>query len=185
MTKERRKRPGAPPLPVQIEVARETLRDIGAYSIALQDDRKPHKQFLDGLLNAVAWHIGCQRADLRLDHDPMLRVRKYRPRRGTPIAAWYSPHAHDRRYLKWRPQPPQFEGSHHVKTYVRGERGQYSDVALAKRQRRREKDPTRWTEVRGLAKPKRRRAPRLGSGQRIPSRPFNSKGKRPFQRRTK
>jgi len=68
----------------------------------------------------------------------MLRTRGYDPA-VKRVADRYAPHAHDPDCLRYRPQPPEFAGSHHVKTNVRGEHGQYSDVVLAKRERRRER----------------------------------------------
>jgi hypothetical protein len=68
--------------------------------------------------------------------------------------------------LNYLPHRTEFEESHDVKTRIRGPHGQFSDVALIKRQRRRERGP----------KPKR--------GPRIMSRGFDKKS-RPFPKRTK
>lgn len=68
-------------------------------------------------------------AKAHLDHDPPLRVRAFNPRTGK-----YKPDANDPRYLVWRTAE-----DHRVKTLVRGERGQYSDLILINRERKREK----------------------------------------------
>lgn len=94
---------------------------------------------LQTVLNSIAAKIGCAVSELRCDHDPMLRVRTYKPKKGKPVADWYTPHAHDPAHLRFRAEGAQFDGSHYVKTYLRGDHGQYSDVVLAKRERRLEK----------------------------------------------
>jgi len=67
--------------------------------------------------------------EAHLDHDPPLRSREF-----NPITLKYKPDANDPDYLVWRDK----EG-HRVKTYVRGEHGQYSDTILIARERKREK----------------------------------------------
>lgn len=152
MTKrERRKRPGLPPLAVQIAVV---ARQLGpnhekAYACATR------QHLLNLMLADLAVKIGCAVDDLQLDHDRMLRVREYKPRPGKPVASWYTPHAHDPDHLKWRSKRPQDPDSHKVKTYVRGAAGQFSDTALANRERARERDPDKWTGLRGLKKKRR------------------------------
>ena len=64
-----------------------------------------------------------------LDHDPPLRSRAFNARTGK-----YTPGANDPRYLVYREAE-----DHRVKTFVRGERGQYSDTILIARERKREK----------------------------------------------
>jgi hypothetical protein len=129
----KRQRPGLPPVKTRIKVLRRQFQEPPA-----QFDGEANRDYLERLLCALADAKGCERADLRLDHDPMLRVRKYNPNKKV-IADRYTPHAHDPDCLLYRPQPPEFEGSHHVKTYVRGERGQFSDTMLANRERKRER----------------------------------------------
>lgn len=67
--------------------------------------------------------------EAHLDHDPPLRARAFNDRTGQ-----YFPDANDPDYLVWRDK----EG-HRIKTYVRGEHGQYSDTILIARERKREK----------------------------------------------
>jgi hypothetical protein len=69
----------------------------------------------------------------------------------------YEPDANDPEYLVYRPHGAQHAGSHDVKTRIRGEHGQFSDIAMIKRQRRRER-------------PAKRKA-------KIPSRPFQKRKK--------
>lgn len=184
MKRERRKRPGLPPVQIQITVA---VRQLGPGANTAYFCQSP-AELLDLLLADLASKIGCEVIDLQLDHDPMLRVREYRPRKGKPVASWYAPHAHDPDRLVWRSRRPQDAGSHLVKTYVRGERGQLSDTALAKRERRREKNPDKWTALRSMKKPKPRIKSRFGfptnrSARKIQSRGFPPKGSRKFATR--
>lgn len=82
--------------------------------------------------------LGCKREDLRLDHDPPLRARKFNPRTGR-----YTPAANDPRFLVYRSH-----ADHQRKTYLRGDGAQFSDTVLIKRERRREKREN------GTARPK-------------------------------
>lgn len=80
--------------------------------------------------------LQCEVKDLRLDHDPPLGARA---KRGTGKNTRYTPAANDHEHLFYRPHGTQFAGSHDVKTRIRGDHGQYSDVVLIKRERRRKK----------------------------------------------
>lgn len=82
----------------------------------------------------AAHHLGCEISELRYDHVPALRTRKYRPRKGRPVASWYSPNANDPEHIVVRSNH-----SHHIKTNVRGDGAQHPDRVLIKRERRREK----------------------------------------------
>lgn len=112
---------------------------LGPWNPKRPTKRRGLGKLLPSLLQAIAAKIGCEVQELRCDHDPALRPRPYNPRIKN-VAARYTPNANDPAALVWRPQPAEFEGSHHVKTNVRGERGQFSDVALIKRERRRERE---------------------------------------------
>lgn len=87
-----------------------------------------------------------------LDHDPPLAARQRK--RGK-----YVPDANDASYLIYRPR-----AKHREKTYLRGEHGQYSDLALIKREKRkrRPKRPSR----------KLRSANRWPAGRKLRSRPW-------------
>lgn len=198
MKRERRKRPGLPPAAVQIVVVeRQLVRHMVGPSHLWRRDGDSDGTYLARLLSLLSGCIGCEVADLQLDHDPMLRVRLYRPLDGKPVADWYVPHAHAVDFLVWRSKRPQDAGSHAIKTTVRGEHGQLSDVALAKRERRREKNPDKWKGLRGPKKPKGRHPANASRTQkrssqlkRIPSRPIRSRGfpppgSRPFNHKRK
>jgi hypothetical protein len=112
---------------------------------------------LAGCLEIYAANLGCTVADLRLDHDPPLGVRKQKIKNQRFS---YVPDANDPEYLFYRPHGTQFAGSHDVKTRIRGDHGQFSDIVLIKRARRRERGP----------KPKRANWPKrpMKSGSRWP-----------------
>lgn len=120
---------------------------------------------LDFLLRLLAKQIGCDLSDLRLDHDPPLAARP-KERRGLGKKTYYVPDANDPDHLFYRPHGPEFEGSHLIKTNVRGDHGQHPDRVLIKKQRRIERGP----------KPKR--------GPKIRSRGFEKRsGKTPWPKR--
>lgn len=100
--------------------------------------RRTHGKLLASILPLLSARFNCDVADLRLDHEPALRVRKYNPRI-KKVAARYTPNANDPEAMLYRPHGAQFEGSHHVKTNVRGDHGQFPDRILIKRERRRER----------------------------------------------
>jgi hypothetical protein len=152
-----------PSIPVEVK-CRVLLLQLGeAWPDAMLNDwRRKHSILLLHLKGKLAALLGCEIADLRLDHDPPLALRP-QERRGLGRKIYYTPDANDPEHLIYRPHGAQFEGSHDVKTRIRGEHGQFSDIALIKRQRRRERPP----------KPKR---PFSGT-QKIPSRPFPKRSK--------
>ena len=117
------------------------------------------------LLGTLAGEKGCDVKDLRLDHDPPLAARP-KERRGLGRKTYYVPDANDPDHLFYRPHGPQFEGSHLIKTNVRGDHGQHPDRVLIKKQRRLERGP------------KKKRGPK------IRSRGFEGKS-RPFPKRRK
>lgn len=114
-------------------------------------------RLLDEQLAALAALLKCEVKDLWLDHDPALENREKLVempnghRRRTVVVPKdakvlrYFPDANDPEHLFYRPQGTQFAGSHDVKTRIRGDRGQLSDNALAKKERRRLRklDPNR------------------------------------------
>jgi hypothetical protein len=148
-----------PSIPLEVK-CRVVLRQIGELypEETLQAAKKSRclGRALNGWLSVFAKVIGCEVSELRLDHDPPLALRP-QERRGLGRKTYYTPDANDPEHLFYRPHGAQHAGSHHVKTFVRGEHGQFSDIALIKRQRRRER-------------PAKRKA-------KIPSRPFQKRGK--------
>jgi len=165
----KRQRPGMPPTSVRVIVALRQLEAFGASdALTTRSDGEKVDAFLERLLCGLSLYIGCERVDLRLDHEPMLRRRAYDPTI-EKVADRYEPHAHDPGCLLYRPQLPEFAGSHHVKTFIRGEHGQFSDAVLAKRERRRERPKT------ASHKPKMKSRGFQKGKRKIPSRPFRRK----------
>lgn len=121
-----------------------------------------HSKLLGSMLDRLATLLNCPVADLRLDHEPALRVREFNKRTGR-----YKPDANDPEFLLYRTSH-----GHHIKTNVKGDGAQFPDRVLIKRERRRERGP----------RPKR-------FIRKIPSRPLKSasrwltKGTRRMQRR--
>lgn len=153
------------PILVQLEVAERQLGGppgTGVIAGMLYGDLDIEKDFsakkwLAVFLGCVASDFGCTVKDLRLDHDPPLGARK---RRGEGKKTVYTPAANDPDHLFYRPHGPQFTGSHDVKTRIRGDHGQYSDLTLIKRERKR------------LAQPKPKKTWKRQPKRKWPSRPF-------------
>jgi hypothetical protein len=107
------------------------------------------KRTLDNLLRA---YFGGKR--VHLDHEPALALRK-RTRSGG-----YIPPANDPDYLVYR-----VEADHRIKTLHRGDHGQFSDVALIRRQKKRKqklkpsKPAWRWPKRKLPSRPMRTEQP--------------------------
>jgi hypothetical protein len=123
------------PLEVKCRVALAQLGEMFTDEVVLVNSRS-FARLLAGKLKELAALLGCEVSDLRLDHDPPLALRK---RRGEGKATVYTPDANDPEFLRYRPHGAQFKGSHDVKTRIRGDHGQFSDIVLIKREQRREK----------------------------------------------
>lgn len=128
-----------PYIPLEVR-CRAALRQINALNIGFRYDIEKkiisahHLAGGEGhgkLLKNLLWHISlahhCAASDLHLDHDPALCNRRLNKRTGR-----YTPDANDPDHLVYRTKD-----DHGIKTRVRGENGQYSDLALMKRERRR------------------------------------------------
>lgn len=87
-------------------------------------------------LEQLAALLKCEVKELRLDHDPALGLRE---KIGDGKKTRYVPDANDPEHLAYRPHGAEHAGSHDVKTRIRGDHGQYSDIVLIKRERRRER----------------------------------------------
>jgi hypothetical protein len=150
-----------PSIPVEVK-CRVLLGQLGEAwpDAVLNYWRRKHSILLLHLKGKLAPLLGCEIADLRLDHDPPLALRP-QELRGRKL--YYVPDANDPEHLRYRPHGAQFAGSHDVKTRIRGEHGQFSDIALIKRQRRRERPPKPKRPIRSAAK--------------IPARPFPQRRK--------
>lgn len=135
-----------PAIPVEVK-CRVVLRQLGeffpedvlmAHRFVPRDHRKrSHGRLLSEKLAALAELLRCEVSELRLDHDPPLGARQ---RKGEGKNTIYMPDANDPEYLRYRPHGAQHAGSHDVKTRIRGDHGQYSDIALIKRERRRQRN---------------------------------------------
>jgi hypothetical protein len=140
------------PLSVQCDVALRQLHLSSGerFEILRRFDRK-YSGLKETLLISIAASIGCLRGALQLDHDPPLGARKQIKRAGKFIR--YHPDANDPEYLFWRDKE-----SHRVKTRVRGEHGQYSDLTLIKRERRRNRPKKKGPKIRSAKRawPKRK-----------------------------
>jgi hypothetical protein len=117
------------PLRVRMQVAWRQLKPkprrfgVGYFLTLKRTDR----------LRAILSEIFTDDVKVHLDHDPPLAARKkIRDKNGVVIE--YSPAANDPDFLVYRAKE-----DHRVKTYVRGEHGQYSDTVLIKRERKRDK----------------------------------------------
>lgn len=117
------------PISVRCKVASRQLN----CGILSEDEGVSASKAMAILLARLREHFGCE--ELHLDHDPALCNRQLRfklnKRTGKNIAI-YTPDANDPRFLVYRPKV-----DHEIKTRVRGEHGQYSDLTLMKRERRR------------------------------------------------
>jgi hypothetical protein len=125
------------PLSVRCEVAlrqMDHIKDI----LSLTAPVEPLRSRLDFLLEALARLLACEVSELRLDHDPPLGARSQAVKcpgfKGPPII--YIPDANDPEHLAYRPHGPQHDGSHLIKTNVRGDHGQHPDRVLIKKARR-------------------------------------------------
>lgn len=151
-----------PTIPVEVK-CRVVLRQLGEMFIdrVIESNRcRPGNAYLKGIgvpttrpglgrllaesLNRLAELLNCKVEDLRLDHDPALALRQ---RRGEGKQTVYTPNANDAAHLLYRPHGTQFSGSHDVKTRIRGDRGQYSDIVLIKRERRRQQKTSKGTKT--------------------------------------
>ncbi len=179
-----------PPLEVRCRVALRQLGEMFPEAVldAWRHDmtvapryRKPGLgKLLASLLDRLARLLGCDVADLRLDHDPALENRKKVFKKGVHVD--YEPPANDPEHLRYRPHGTQFDGSHDVKTRIRGDHGQLSDNALAKKNRRIERKRAARKQSPSTGFPKRpsriKPSAKIRGANRWPPR-----GSRPFRRK--
>jgi hypothetical protein len=118
------------PIKVQLRVAEDQLLARGMpppQFDPLTQRKLPAKQRLYLALRDLFDERKAQ-----LDHDPALCNRRKIMRHGSFIR--YDPDANDPAYLIWRPAD-----EHNIKTRVRGEHGQLSDLAIARKRKRSER----------------------------------------------
>lgn len=120
------------PLSVRCAVARRQLRERNS---TFKGFGGTLTIMLEQLRTALAESFKCEVKELRLDHDPPLGARPRR-RRGLGRKTYYTPDANDPDHLFYRPHGPEHEGSHLVKTNVRGDHGQHPDRVLIKKERK-------------------------------------------------
>lgn len=118
------------PLSVRVEVAE---RQLGVCLIG-------------SLAERLKWALGqlYPSDPVHLDHDPPLAAR-HKVFRGGEFAG-YDPPANSPAHLVYRSVE-----AHRVKTYVRGEHGQFSDRMLINRAKRAERKPRAKIKIRGLS----------------------------------
>lgn len=130
-------------------------------------------RLLASRIAVLAELLRCEASELRLDHDPALGTRRKVHKAGAHVG--YDPPANSVHHLRYRPHAARHAASHDVKTRVRGDNGQLSDIALVKRNRRlEEREGTRPKSARTKAKEKRvaLRAKRPTLKRPWPKRPF-------------
>jgi hypothetical protein len=106
-------------------VARRQLREAGINPISTEK----LTTYLFLALDALARNFGCERKDLRLDHQPALALRDKIIREGIHVG--YLPDANDSDHLIYRTHT-----AHLVKTNHSGDHGQHPDRVLIKKARR-------------------------------------------------
>ena len=143
------------PLEVRCLVALRQLECIPLVVLAVGGGTSA---LLKALLQNLAVKLGCDVADLRLDHNPALGLRDFDWHTQT-----YVPAANDPEYLIYRTKQ-----DHHIKTNVRGDGAQRSDTAMMKRERRRLKKKRPGRRLRSA-----NRWPKVS--RKIPSRPFQKR----------
>lgn len=118
------------PLDVKLQVAaRQLCQGNGlACVLSVMASRWTKQAKLDWML-----HVLFGAGPVHLDHDPPLALRYYNERTGK-----YRPPANDPMHLVYRTAK-----EHEVKTRVRGDHGQFADLALIRREKRRVKQAKR------------------------------------------
>lgn len=116
------------PVAVQIAVAERQLRERGTVPMfaSLPGTQPSAVHRLRSMLVALFGKEPCH-----LDHDPPLMLR-------WRTAAGYSPDANDPEFLVWRTAE-----EHRIKTYVRGDGAQLSDMGKRRKEIRRRKKAER------------------------------------------
>jgi len=151
------------PISVRIKVVQ---RQLLRFDVAAPDREKGERQdvYLDRLLGLLSTLMDALFEPLQLDHDPALVNRKKIFRNGKHVG--YSPAANNPDYLIYRTK-----AKHDIKTRVRGDGAQYSDLALARKNKRIEKRREKNANAKGdIRKKGTRRQQRelFPSGRRFP-----------------
>lgn len=143
-----------PHVPMDVDLL-VILRQIGEMfpGVVVQAARRKRclRKTRDAKLAELSELLGCDVKDLELDHDPALinreklvdlpsgrRCRVVVVPKGAKVLRYF-PDANHPEYLRYRPKAMGADGSHRIKTRVRGDHGQLSDLALARKERNRVK----------------------------------------------
>jgi hypothetical protein len=129
---------------IKIIVALRQLKQLGATDLEKCERARDYLRRLEAMLCAT---IGGGSQKVVLDHDPPIRVRPLN-KRGTDTV----PPMNDPNYLAYITST-----DHHEKTFLRGRHGQYSDIVLIKRERRRNRPAKPKRKIASRAFPKRNR----------------------------
>ena len=126
-----------PYVPVEVK-CRVLLRQIGEIWIdeVLEANRGNLGDLLIELRGRLAALLDCPVSSLQLDHDPPLGARVRLQSSDGKCRTIYRPAANDPEHLVYR-----VKEAHRVKTLVRGDHGQFSDLALIRREKKRGRPP--------------------------------------------
>jgi hypothetical protein len=117
-----------PHIPIQTQclIALKQLGELWPDDVLAANRNK--KDLLDRLLDQLSELLGAEH--LQLDHNPALALRDKVFSNGVHIE--YKPHSCDPEFLVWRDA-----NAHRIKTNFHGDGAQFSDWALIRRERRR------------------------------------------------
>lgn len=117
-------------------------------------------------LDELAALLGVSASELRLDHNPALVNRR---RRGEGKKTVYVPDANDPEYLIYRTR-----SDHDIKTRVRGDGAQLSDLAIVRKRKRKSRKMTKLKikAVSGWLRPGGNAKRKWPTGQKLQSRGF-------------
>lgn len=140
------------PLSVRVQVAERQLdKTADFWMLYCITDFQSAGVRLNFLLFGLSQQLDCEVSDLRLDHDPAL-CNRVQVRSGLGRTR-YIPDANDPEHLIYRTK-----ADHDIKTRVRGDGAQHSDLALRRiAKRRARKAEGGKLSTRRLAKPGKRR----------------------------
>jgi hypothetical protein len=123
-----------PSIPLEVKcrvVLRQTGEMWAGNVIEFYRKKRQLGKLLGKVLAELAQLLACEVADLRLDHDPALVNRKRYVRNGK---VFYVPDANDADHLIYREK-----ADHDIKTRVRGDGAQLSDLAIVRKRKRKER----------------------------------------------
>lgn len=157
-----------PSIPVEVK-CRVALRQTGELwpDEVIRVYRGRHGFLLRSLLTNLAQMLRVEASDLRLDHDPALVNRIMHTGKA---GIWYEPAANDPEHLIYRTK-----AAHDIKTRVRGDGAQLSDLAIVRKRKRKAKKTEKrkwWSAVHGKYLPGSRPKHKWATGRKIQNRGF-------------